>query len=361
MGNGPVKKTDKEDIGSLKRQIENLQKNLRLIEERISEFVVPSTVPLQLVKDKRELKEKIAGLEAELAQAESADVTKLEPKREKRAPTERVSNGEAASTAGQSRYMEAIRTWLTKHRPPPPLRWFLLGFVLTGITALLFQQPLRCLLEYRLTEPIATLIVPLIAFAVTILRKILAPDKQGELDILLVSVAASLALSIIVFLFLDPPAKQACFPQPTPSPTDGPTSTLTVTLPAPIPTVATLTDTPTETATDTPLATATLTDTPTATPTETPTDTPTPTLTPRPTDTPTATSTATATPTDTPTATPTDTATTTPTITAIPTDTPSATPTATDTPTPIPPTPTATQPPPPSPTPTPTERIPPTP
>jgi len=95
MGNGPVKKTDKEDIDSLKRQIENLQDNLRLIEERISESVVPSKVPLQLVKDKRELEEKIAGLEAELAQAESADVNSAARQVVSEQEEQRIGAGEA--------------------------------------------------------------------------------------------------------------------------------------------------------------------------------------------------------------------------------------------------------------------------
>jgi len=85
-----------EDIDSLKRQIENLQENLRLIEERISEFVVPSKVPLQLVKDKRELEKKIADLEAELAQAESAaDVNSAARQVVSEQEEQRIGAGEA--------------------------------------------------------------------------------------------------------------------------------------------------------------------------------------------------------------------------------------------------------------------------
>ena len=95
MGNGPVKKIDREDIDSLKRQIENLQDNLRLINEKISEFVAPSNVPLQLGKDKRKLEEKIARLKAELAQAESADVNSAARQVVSEQEEQRIGAGEA--------------------------------------------------------------------------------------------------------------------------------------------------------------------------------------------------------------------------------------------------------------------------
>lgn len=45
------------DVESLNRQLHNLRDNLRLIDERISEFVEPSKVPLQYVRDKRKVEE----------------------------------------------------------------------------------------------------------------------------------------------------------------------------------------------------------------------------------------------------------------------------------------------------------------
>jgi hypothetical protein len=52
--------------GSLRRQLAEAQANLQLIEERESEYVLTTDVPLQLVKERRRVEERIAELEAEL-------------------------------------------------------------------------------------------------------------------------------------------------------------------------------------------------------------------------------------------------------------------------------------------------------
>lgn len=54
------------DLGK-RRQLENLRENLRLVEERMSEYVVSTDIPLGLIKEKRRLEEQIADLETELA------------------------------------------------------------------------------------------------------------------------------------------------------------------------------------------------------------------------------------------------------------------------------------------------------
>ena len=54
------------DLGK-QRQLENLRENLRLVEERMSEYVVSTDIPLGLIKEKRRLEEQIADLETELA------------------------------------------------------------------------------------------------------------------------------------------------------------------------------------------------------------------------------------------------------------------------------------------------------
>ena len=64
-----------EDIDSLRRQIENLRESLRLVEERMSEYVLPTDVPLHMVGQERKIRQKLADLEAELAQAESPGLT----------------------------------------------------------------------------------------------------------------------------------------------------------------------------------------------------------------------------------------------------------------------------------------------
>ncbi len=55
-----------EDRVSLLRQLEKQSENLRLIEERKSEYVQGTDVPMQLVKDERRIKAQIAELEARL-------------------------------------------------------------------------------------------------------------------------------------------------------------------------------------------------------------------------------------------------------------------------------------------------------
>ncbi len=57
-----------EERASLMRQLDELRSNLRLIEERMSEYVELSQIPLQLVKDKRQTEARIAELEDRLTQ-----------------------------------------------------------------------------------------------------------------------------------------------------------------------------------------------------------------------------------------------------------------------------------------------------
>ena len=58
-----------DDIASLRRQLEEALENLRLIEERKSQYVMAVDVPLQFVKEERRLRERIAELERQLAEA----------------------------------------------------------------------------------------------------------------------------------------------------------------------------------------------------------------------------------------------------------------------------------------------------
>jgi hypothetical protein len=53
---------------SRRRQLDEALANLRLVEERESEYVLGTDVPLQLVKERRRLEEQIAELEAELVE-----------------------------------------------------------------------------------------------------------------------------------------------------------------------------------------------------------------------------------------------------------------------------------------------------
>jgi hypothetical protein len=59
------------DVASLRRQLAEKEENLRLIEERQSQFVMGVDVPLQLEKRERALRKEIAALKAQLAGAEA--------------------------------------------------------------------------------------------------------------------------------------------------------------------------------------------------------------------------------------------------------------------------------------------------
>ncbi|MCX6030812.1 MAG: hypothetical protein NT169_16140 [Chloroflexi bacterium] len=59
-----------EDMASVVRQLAELRENLRLIDERKSQYVQETEIPLQLIKTEGRLKERIAELEARLRQAD---------------------------------------------------------------------------------------------------------------------------------------------------------------------------------------------------------------------------------------------------------------------------------------------------
>jgi len=60
------------ELASLRRQLAEARENLRLIEERKSQYVLGVEIPLQLVKEERRLRERIAELECELNGLETA-------------------------------------------------------------------------------------------------------------------------------------------------------------------------------------------------------------------------------------------------------------------------------------------------
>jgi len=58
-----------DDVASLRRQLAEARENLRLVVEREAAYVLETDVPLQLVKEKRRLQQRIADLEARLLEA----------------------------------------------------------------------------------------------------------------------------------------------------------------------------------------------------------------------------------------------------------------------------------------------------
>ena len=57
---------DQQDLESLRRQLAKARENLRLIDERIAEYVLATEVPLQLRKERDNLLKRIETLERDL-------------------------------------------------------------------------------------------------------------------------------------------------------------------------------------------------------------------------------------------------------------------------------------------------------
>ncbi len=62
---GPIENKPQE-MASVQRQLAEARENLRLIEDRKAEYVLEVDVPLQLIKEERRLRDKVAELEAKL-------------------------------------------------------------------------------------------------------------------------------------------------------------------------------------------------------------------------------------------------------------------------------------------------------
>ena len=57
---------DIDDLPSLQRQLGNKQETLLLIQERKSEYALSTDVPLDLIREERDVQEEIAALEAKI-------------------------------------------------------------------------------------------------------------------------------------------------------------------------------------------------------------------------------------------------------------------------------------------------------
>jgi hypothetical protein len=62
------------EIEALQRQLKEAQENLTLIQERMSEYVLSTDIPLQLVKQERRLESRIRWLERRMAELSSIEV-----------------------------------------------------------------------------------------------------------------------------------------------------------------------------------------------------------------------------------------------------------------------------------------------
>jgi hypothetical protein len=61
------------NLERLQRELAEKEKNLRLIQERVNQFVLPTDVPLDLVKASRELEQQISKLKVSISQSETAE------------------------------------------------------------------------------------------------------------------------------------------------------------------------------------------------------------------------------------------------------------------------------------------------
>jgi len=89
---------------------------------------------------------------------------------------------------------------------------FLLGFISTVVVALLFSQSLRCMLEYRISEALATLVIALAGAAAAVLAQLLPSDVKTALMSIVGGAISALALCTIVAVSLPPLPKERCFP-----------------------------------------------------------------------------------------------------------------------------------------------------
>ncbi|CAG0937726.1 tricorn protease [Thermoflexales bacterium] len=219
-------------LTSLQRQLAEARANLKLIEERKAEYVLEVDVPLQIIKEERRLKERITKLESDLevsafvgapastAQAEVVATAAQPPNLAAVVPQENVVPlvEETVMNAGPVAGTPPIESGADPMLliAPDQRRLLVLlgvvGFIIAaGIVWLVFAQ-LRCLLEYRVTDGIAALLVFLAGGVAVALSRIIAPAFYHKLLSLYGGIAAALALGILLALFAPPLSRDVCYP-----------------------------------------------------------------------------------------------------------------------------------------------------
>jgi hypothetical protein len=109
------------------------------------------------------------------------------------------------------------------------IAWFAIGAVFVVIITFLFFEPLRCILEFRLTEATVALIT-LLAFGVASMTFSIAPPQTDKvLKNLYGGFAVTLIIVVIAMKCLPPLSEKGCFPARLPSLTATPTPTCTMT------------------------------------------------------------------------------------------------------------------------------------
>jgi hypothetical protein len=96
-----VSSASKEDLTSLRRQLAEARENLRLIQERKTEFVLSTEVPLHLVKEERRWLDRIAELEQRLAAQPGAQAGQPRGDRPGREPEAPATTGHVFISYGR--------------------------------------------------------------------------------------------------------------------------------------------------------------------------------------------------------------------------------------------------------------------
>lgn len=107
-----------------------------------------------------------------------------------------------------------------------PISWFAIGVVFVGDITFLFFEPLRCVLEFRLTEAAVALIALLAVGTVAMTFSIAPPHIDKVLRSFYGGVTVTFMIVVLVMRFLPPPSLEGCFPAQVPTPTAAPTSTM---------------------------------------------------------------------------------------------------------------------------------------
>jgi Tol biopolymer transport system component/formylglycine-generating enzyme required for sulfatase activity len=239
-----------DDLASLQWQLNEARKNLRLIEDRKAAYVLEVDVPLQLIKEEQQLRERIADLERTLAALTSAsgsgssteadmaaDLAAVEtqppisstvrPDAAAAPPLEKPSEnaGPAAETPPPVTPPAEPETGAVSPVRPDQRRLliilYLVGLIGMAVITLLFFDRLRCLLEYRITPGIVALISLLASGIAVVVSLLVTPTLRHRLWSVYGGIATALVGGIIIALLLPTVSREFCSCAPAESCPDG--------------------------------------------------------------------------------------------------------------------------------------------
>jgi formylglycine-generating enzyme required for sulfatase activity len=196
----------------------------------------------------------ISQLELALKAAEDSNILKAQATIEEHA---RLAAEQKAKLEREDREQKGLeektRRWIKELSAKIPfvVWFFLLGIIITTSIGFFYELELRCLLEWRLNEAVAVLIIAFLGAISAVIFSLVPSETKNMFRGFGVGVFIVILLFAIKILSLPPLPYDECFPIHSPTPTGTPTlvpsSTLSTTV-APIETpVSTLTPIPTNT------------------------------------------------------------------------------------------------------------------